>query len=116
MSNTPKPLSDARRAGDLLFISGQLPRDASGAMVEGGIEAQARQALANLAAVLEREGLRPVDVVKATIWLTDPAHFDAFNNAYRKLFDQPFPARSTVVSQLVAEGALLEIEAIAQYR
>lgn len=111
MSNPP--LSPARRAGDLVFASGQLGRDADGRIAEGGIEAQARQAIANLVAVLAAEGCAPADVVKVTAWLTDPDFAPAFNCIYRETFDMPYPARSTIVSGLLAPGAQIEIEAIA---
>lgn len=107
------PLSPARWAGDLLFVSGQLPRGADGAIVQGDFAAKAERALANLVAVLEREGLRPADVVKVTAWLEDPANMAAFNAAYRRVFAEPYPTRSTVVSQLVADDAEIEIEAVA---
>ena len=87
------PLSPARCAGSLVFTSGQLARGDDGKIVAGGIEAQAEQALANL---------------------TDARFGAAFNAAYRRQFGAPFPARSTVVSALLADGALIEVEAIAQ--
>ncbi|ALC10519.1 RidA family protein [Sphingopyxis sp. 113P3] len=110
---TMPPPSPARCAGALVFTSGQLARGGDGAIVAGGIELQAERALANLAAVLESEGCTPADVVKVTAWLTDPAHGTAFNAAYRRLFGEPWPARSTVVSALLAPGALIEVEAVA---
>lgn len=106
-------LSPARAAGPLAFTSGQLARDGDGSIVPGGIEAQAERALANLVRVLADEGCMPSDVVKVTAWLTDPGFAAAFNAAYRRVFDAPFPARSTVVSTLLAPDALIEIEAIA---
>jgi 2-iminobutanoate/2-iminopropanoate deaminase len=106
------PLSKARRAGQLLFVSGQLPRGAGGAIVPGGIEVQARQALQNLEAVLRDNGAGFEDVVKVTVWLTDASLSGAFNAVYRDFFKQPYPARSVVVSGLVAK-ADVEIEAIA---
>lgn len=107
------PLSKVRRAGDLLFVSGQLPRDANGAIVAGDITVQARQALANLVAVLESAGATAADVVKTTVWLTDRRDYEAFNAVYREVFQAPYPARSVVVSDLVAD-ADIEVEAIAQ--
>lgn len=107
------PLSKARRAGDLLFVSGQLPRGSDGGIVAGGIEAQTRQALDNLARVVAQEGATLADVVKTTVWLTDGSDAAAFNAVYREYFAEPFPARSVVISGLVAEDALLEIEAVA---
>ncbi|MFN3388703.1 MAG: RidA family protein [Allosphingosinicella sp.] len=110
------PLSAARVAGDLIFTSGQLARGDDGAIVAGGIEAQAEQALANLARVLAEEGATARDVVKVTAWLTDASFGPAFNAAYVRMFGAPYPARSTVVSALLAPGALVEVEAIAVRR
>jgi len=106
------PLSAARRAGHLLFLSGQLPRGSDGALVGGSIEAQTEQVITNIAAVLAANGLGLADVVKATVWLTDAAHADGFNRIYRARFPKPYPARSTVVSGLVAP-ADIEIEVVA---
>ena len=112
MSAKP-PLSPARNAGNLVFTSGQLARGADGSIVGGGIEAQAEQVLANLVAVLAEHGCAPADVVKVTAWLTDASYGAAFNAAYRAVFGEPYPARSTVVSGLLADGALIEVEAVA---
>jgi reactive intermediate/imine deaminase len=108
------PLSRARHAGDLLFVSGQLPRREDGAIMSGGIAAQAERALDNLRRALEAEGCDLADVVKTTVWLTDPGDAPTFNQVYRTFFADPFPARSMVVSALLADGALVEIEAIAR--
>lgn len=107
------PLSAARTAGSLVFTSGQLARGDDGAIVPGGIAAQAERALANLVRILADEGCTPADVVKVTAWVTDPGFGPAFNTAYRAIFGAPYPARSTVVSALLAPDALIEIEAIA---
>ncbi|MCJ1960453.1 RidA family protein [Novosphingobium mangrovi (ex Hu et al. 2023)] len=108
---TRPPLSRFRRAGDLVFTSGQLPRGADGAIVSGDITVQTRQALANLEVVLAEAGARLDQVVKVTAWLTDAAHMAGFNAVYREVFGDPFPARSTVISGLVAGD--VEIEAVA---
>lgn len=108
------PLSKARRAGNLLFLSGQLPRGPDGAIVDGDIRVQTRQALANIEAVLAAEGATLGDVVKVTAWVTDASHVAGFNEVYRSVFAEPFPARSTVISGLVAGD--VEIEAIAVLR
>ncbi|QVM85314.1 RidA family protein [Novosphingobium decolorationis] len=108
---TRPPLSRFRRAGDLVFTSGQLPRGDDGAIVPGDITVQTRQALANLEAVLAEAGARLGQVVKVTAWLTDAAHMAGFNAVYREVFGEPFPARSTVISGLVAGD--VEIEAVA---
>jgi len=107
------PLSPARTAGNLVFTSGQLARGADGTIVSGGIEAQAEQVLANLVAVLADNGCTPADVVKVTAWVTDASYGAAFNAAYRAVFGEPWPARSTVVSGLLAPDALIEVEAVA---
>lgn len=108
------PLSPFRIAeGQIVFLSGQLPRQADGSIVDGGMEAQAQQAMDNLSAVLSSAGLDFSDIVKTTVWITDPSLMGQLNAVYERYFPQPFPARSVVVSGLVAPGALLEIEAIA---
>lgn len=114
MTVSKLPLSLARRAGDLLFLSGQLPRGADGAITRGPIEAQTAQVIDNIEAVLAVHGLGLANVVKTTVWITDPAHVDGFNRAYAARFAAPWPARSTVVSGLVAP-ADIEIEAIAGF-
>lgn len=106
------PLSKTRRAGAIVFLSGQLPRTPEGGMCNGTIQEQTRQAIANMRAVLNGEGLDLADVVKTTIWLTSAEHMPGMNAVYAELFPQPYPARSTVVSGLVA-NADIEIEAIA---
>ncbi|MES2987728.1 MAG: RidA family protein [Pseudomonadota bacterium] len=112
MNQLPPPLSKTRRAGDLLFISGQLPRAADGSIVPGGIIEQTRQALTNLKGIVEGEGGNMADIVKTTVWLTDAGMMGDFNSVYREFFAEPFPTRSTIVSGLVA-AADVEVEAVA---
>jgi len=107
------PLVPATRVGDLIFCSSALGVDADFKLVEGGIAAQTRQAIANLEAVLAQAGATLADVAKTTVWLTDLVDFAAFNAAYAEAFGDHFPARSTVTSALAIPGALVEIEAIA---
>lgn len=107
------PLSMARVAKDLIFTSGQLPRGDDGALVAGGIEAQTEQALANLERALAQEGASLKDVIKVTAWLTDASHAAGYNQVYARAFPTPYPARSTVISGLLMDEALVEIEAIA---
>jgi 2-iminobutanoate/2-iminopropanoate deaminase len=107
------PLSRARVAHGLVFTSGQLARGEDGKIVPGGIEAQSERALQNLVNVLGEFHCRPEHVVKVTAWLTDARFGPAFNAAYTKVFGEPYPARSTVVSALLADDALVEVEAIA---
>jgi 2-iminobutanoate/2-iminopropanoate deaminase len=105
------PLTKVRRAGNLLFVSGQLPRGQDGAIVPGDIVVQTRQSIANLQAALATAGATLEHVVKVTAWLTDVNYLDGFNQAYREAFAEPYPARSTVISGLAAGD--VEIEAIA---
>lgn len=107
------PLSPAIRAGNLVFVSGQLGLDGNRALVGPDITTQTHQVMANLRAVLQQAGADLDRVVKASVWLTDKADFAAFNAIYREYFPQRPPARSTVVSELLIPGARLEIDVIA---
>lgn len=105
------PLSPAVRAGDFIFVSGQVPtRD--GAVVPGGIEAQTRQVLDNLAATLALAGAALSDVVKTTVILTDARDFAAFNAVYASYFPTNPPARTTAEAKLMID-IMVEIEAVA---
>src|SRR5262245_42508146 len=91
------PYSQAVRAGNLLFLSGQIPIDPdSGELVSGGIEDQTRRVLDNLSAVLEAAGASLSDVVKTTVFLVDLADFPAFNQTYAGYFTADPPARATI--------------------
>lgn len=107
------PLSKAVRAGDFIFLSGQLGLDDSGRLVDGGIAEQTRQAFKNIEAALGEAGASLKQVVKASVWLTDGREFAAFNEVYRSYFSELPPTRSTVISALVIPGALVEIEVMA---
>src|SRR5436190_23325971 len=85
------PLSIAYRAGDLIFVSGQVAFGGDGKLVPGGIEAEARQTLDNIAAALEQAGASLADVVKVTVWLTDLADLPAFNAIYATYFPTAAP-------------------------
>jgi 2-iminobutanoate/2-iminopropanoate deaminase len=108
------PYSMAIEAGDLVFVSGQIPLDAAtGRLVEGDVSAQARQSLENLKAVLEAAGLGFGHVVKTTIFLTSMGDFGAVNEVYKTYVGEPYPARSTVAVAALPMGAKVEIEMIA---
>lgn len=109
------PYSQAIRAGGWLFASGQIPLDpASGKIVPGEIEDEARQVLANLRAVLEAGGSGLDRVVKATVYLTDLTLFPRVNAIYAEFFSaKPAPARVTVGVASLPLGARVEIDAIA---
>jgi 2-iminobutanoate/2-iminopropanoate deaminase len=108
------PYSHAARAGALLHLSGQTPIDpATGALVTGDVGTQTRRVFANLAAVLAAAGAGLGDVVKVTVYLTDMADFADMNAVYAEVFDEPYPARTTVAVAGLPLGARVEIEAVA---
>lgn len=108
------PYSQAIQAGNLFFLSGQIPVDPkTGESVEGGIREQTRQVLENLKGVLESQGLGMEDVVKATIFLKDMENFTQVNEVYASYFPSSPPARSTVQVLKLPQNAGIEIEAIA---
>ena len=108
------PYSQAVRTGDLIFCSGiiGLSLDTK-ALVEGGLEAEVRQVLQNLAALLEDLGSSLRAVVKTTVFLADLGDFAAFNQIYAEYFPTDPPARSTVQVAALPLGARIEVEAIA---
>ncbi len=107
------PLTPAIRAGDFIFVSGQLGLNDQREVVSEDIGPQARQAMERIRAILVQAGTDLSSVVKISVWLTDKADFPAFNAAYREFFPERPPARSTVVSELLIPGARIEIDAIA---
>lgn len=105
------PISPAVRSGGFILLSGQLAlRD--GKIVGQTIEEQTDIVIDNIRDLLARSGKDLKDVVKTTAWLTRSEDFAGFNAAYARRFASPFPARSTVVAQLLIPGALVEVEAI----
>jgi 2-iminobutanoate/2-iminopropanoate deaminase len=107
------PYSPALRAGETLFLSGQLGIDPATGELEKGVKAQAERALANMEAILAEEGLAFTSVVKTTIFLADMADFATVNEVYASRFANPYPARSTIQVAALPKGALVEIEGIA---
>lgn len=108
------PYSQALVTGGLVFASGQIPLDpATGAVVEGGVEAQAEQVMKNLAAVLEEAGSGLDKAVKTTCFLADMNDFAAFNEVYARYFTGK-PARSCVAVRQLPKSVLVEVEVIAE--
>lgn len=108
------PYSQAVQAGALVFLSGQIPLDPqTGVLVDGGIEAQTRQVMANLGAVLRAAGLDFTNLVKTTIYLVDLDDFAVVNGIYGACFGAIPPARATVQVAALPKGALIEIEGVA---
>jgi 2-iminobutanoate/2-iminopropanoate deaminase len=108
------PYSQAVRAGNLVFASGQIPIDPStGEFVPGGIAEQTEQVLKNLSAVFAAAGLTMNQIVKTTVFLADMNDFTAMNEVYAKFFAENPPARATVQAARLPRDAKVEIEAIA---
>jgi 2-iminobutanoate/2-iminopropanoate deaminase len=114
-AGSPRPAgnySPAIIAGELVFVSGQVPRDPATGTMPDGIGAQTRQVLENLRAVLATAGATLDDVVAVTAYLADIADWEEFNAIYGDVFRAPYPTRTTVGAQL--HGFLVEISAIAR--
>jgi 2-iminobutanoate/2-iminopropanoate deaminase len=108
----PIPASRAVRAGDFVFVSGQMPFGPDGLLVHGPIEVQARVVLEAIKRTLEEAGCSMADVVKNTVWLQDPRDFTGYNKVYAEYFPKDPPARATVQAELMVE-ARIEIESLA---
>jgi 2-iminobutanoate/2-iminopropanoate deaminase len=108
------PFSEAVRAGDFLFLSGQIGSlPGKMALAPGGITGEARQALDNIRSILQRHGATLGDVVKCTAFLADMKDWPAFNTVYREYFKPPYPARSATGATGLAMGARVELECVA---
>ena len=107
------PYSQAVRAGDTVYLSGQTPLDpASGLLVEGDIATQARRAFDNLKAVAEAAGGSLDRVVRLGLYLTDLSQFAAVNAVMQEYFTAPFPARSTIGVSALPKGVAFEADAV----
>jgi 2-iminobutanoate/2-iminopropanoate deaminase len=104
------PYSPAVRAGDFVVLAGQVGFDASGTLVAGGIDAETRQVLANIASVFDDVGAGWGDVARATIFLTDLGNFGTVNALYEGAIGPHRPARTTIGVAALPAGALVEIE------
>lgn len=115
--NAPKaigPYSQGVRAGDFVFVSGQIPIDpATGNIIEGGIRAQTRRVLENLSAVLEAAGSSLDNIVKTTVYLASMGDYAAVNEVYGEFFQGTKPARATVEVSRLPKDVDVEIDAIA---
>ena len=107
------PYSPGIQTGNMVFLSGQLGIDPATGKLPEGVEAQAKQSLANVEALLTAAGATFADVVKTTVYLADIADFAAFNEVYAKYFTSK-PARSCVAVKDLPKGVLCEIEAVAE--
>jgi 2-iminobutanoate/2-iminopropanoate deaminase len=108
------PYSQAIRAGQFLFVSGQVPLDPStGELVAGSIADQTRRALENIGEILKAAGSSFQQVVRTTVYLADLADFPAMNETYATFFAAPQPARSTIQAAKLPKDSRIEIDAIA---
>ena len=108
------PYSQAVKAGDTIYVSGQLPIDpATGAFAGDDITAQTRQSLTNIRSILEAAGADMSKVVKTTVLLKNIADFAAMNEVYAQFFCEPYPARAAFQVAALPKDALVEIECVA---
>lgn len=107
------PYSQAVRAGDTVYVSGQIALDpSSGALVSGDIEAEIRRVFGNLQAIAEAAGGSFANVVKLNVFLTDLAHFSKVNEIMTTCFSAPYPARAAIGVAALPRGARIEMECI----
>lgn len=114
--NAPQAIgtySQAVRAGDAVYISGQIPLDpATGTLITGDIDAEIRRVFDNLAAIAKAAGGSLANAVKVTVFLTDLGHFARVNEIMATYFEQPYPARAAVGVSALPRGARVELECI----
>lgn len=109
------PFSHLVQTGTCMYLSGQVAQDpATGRVIEGDVAAQTERILANLQAVLKTVDRELRHVVKTTVFLTDMDDYSAMNAVYARIFDPPYPARSTIAVQALPLGARVEIECVAE--
>ncbi len=108
------PYSQAVRAGNTVYVSGQLPIDpVTGEFAGDGIASQTEQSLKNISAILKEAGMDMSNVVKTTVLLADIGDFNSMNEVYAKFFSGACPARAAFQAAAIPKGALVEIEAVA---
>ena len=106
------PLSPSKRAGNLLFVSGQIGQQ-DGRLVSRDLEQQVVQTVNNIKKILEQNELTIKDVVDATVFLIDQKDYDALNKAYKKVFQEPYPTRTVITIKSLPLAAKVEIKVIA---
>ncbi|MEK7390348.1 MAG: RidA family protein [Elusimicrobiota bacterium] len=107
------PYSQAISAGDLVFVSGQIPLKPDGVLVSSDVAEQTEQCLANIREILHSAGLGMERVVKTTVYMMDLGQFARMNEVYARFFSAPFPARATVQVAALPKGVSVEIDAVA---
>lgn len=109
------PYSHAVKSGNMLYVSGQVPFDNKGNLIGTNISAQTEQTMKNLESLLVSAGLQLNNVVKTTVYLANWNDFNDFNKVYAKFMGDHKPARATVEVSNIAGGALIELEAVAEF-
>ena len=107
------PYSPAAVSDGYVHVAGVISSDASGALVADDFESQARRTFGNLVTTLEAAGCSAADVVHITTYLTDRDDFDAFNEIFKDVFADPYPARVTILAQLIVPDLSIEVTAVA---
>jgi 2-iminobutanoate/2-iminopropanoate deaminase len=107
------PYSQGIKTNGLIFVSGQIPVNPRDGVIPDGIEAQTKQVIHNIAAILREKGLTLDNVLKTTVFLKNLSDFAVMNDIYQSFFKAPYPTRSTVEVSGLPKGALVEIECIA---
>lgn len=107
------PYVQAYKAGNMVFVSGQLGIDMATGELADGVEAQAKCSMANLGAILKEAGATPADVVKTTVFIASMSDFATVNKVYGDFFGENVPARSCVEVGALPKGGLVEVECIA---
>ncbi len=110
------PYSQGLEAGNMVFVSGQIPVNPETGNIPDTIEEQTAQSLSNIENILAQSGLSMSDVVKTTVFLADLGDFSAMNEVYASRFQEPYPARSCVQAAAIPKGCGVEIECIAVKR
>ena len=111
-SHLPYPFSKAVKVGGFVFLSGQIPMGADGEVVRGDIQVQTQAALERIGETLAECGVGFDQVIKATVWLSDMAHFAGFNEVYKSFFANGYPVRSTVSAGLaLGVDVVIEVQA-----
>jgi 2-iminobutanoate/2-iminopropanoate deaminase len=112
---TAGPFSAAVRAGEFIFLSGQVAQHPqTGKLIAGDVTAQAEQVFANIRAVLRAAGKTPANVVRVCVYLTDMNDFHKMNTVYARQFDAPYPARTTIAVSALPMGAAVEMDLVAR--
>ncbi|MGO4247582.1 RidA family protein [Paenarthrobacter sp. RAF54_2] len=107
------PLTHVVRAGDYVYVSGQIAVRSDGSLVIGDFPAETRAVLDNISAAVEAAGGSLADVCKTTVFLLNATLFEPMNSVYREYFKKPYPARATIVAPLSNPDLRIEIEAVA---